>query len=336
MFALVALVVACGKKADPKASAPEAGARVDAKPAAQAADATPPDEPKGPPPPPIVKAGGKGDCKTEHAPRASREPNPMCKIDGGTFTMGAPDDGDELRDDERPAHAVEVGGFYLDQFEVSVAQIAHYLNAVGDHLRCATSRERRCFAVQPDMVGSDVVLKDGHYAPVAGREAWPFDLASLEGATRYCVWAGKRLPTEAEWEYAARHDPTTGKDLTYPWGDKFEPRRSRCGEECADGIPPADLAVVGTFDGTNGWLDGSSPWGVHDMSGNVEEVVDSCYRRYQECAPSPCADPGSAGSAKCRRVLRGGSVSADRSTTTSRVETTGFGTGHGLRCARSP
>ncbi len=105
IFAALALA-SCGKKSDPKPSSPEAGNRVDATVAI-----TDPG-----PPPPTEKAGGRGDCKTEYAPAPDRDPNPMCKIDGGTFAMGAPDaDTDADADRERPVRRVTLSPYYVDQ-----------------------------------------------------------------------------------------------------------------------------------------------------------------------------------------------------------------------------
>ncbi len=254
-------------------------------------------EPSEPPPPPTVKASGKGDCSTAYAPRPKRDPNPMCLVKGGTFLMGSPDGEGEAN--EHPQHQVTVGDFYIDQFEVTVAQAMHFLNAVGSNNFCpSTGKDKECFAYSY-FAREPFFQKDeaGRFVPEVGTERWPLPLATYEAATRYCAWAGKRLPTEAEWAYAARHDPKTGKDLRYPWGDVFEAKRAACSEEdCKDGfVNPSEhdiraFAPVGTFDGTHGFSDGSSPWGVHDMAGNADEWTASCYRKYGEAASGPESD----------------------------------------------
>jgi iron(II)-dependent oxidoreductase len=286
---------------DPAANAPAAGSGALAE-----------HEPKVPPPPPTVKPNTKGDCKTEYAPRPTRDPNPMCKIDGGTFVMGTPaGDPDAPPVDhpahglERPAHEVSLSPYYLDQFEVTVAQVVHYLNASKDN-KCAPpgdSVDGMCFS----LLGK-IELVDGMYRAVPGKERHPIGGAGYLAPVRYCEWAGKRVPTEAEWEFAARHDPKTGKDRRFPWGDQFEPRRANCDEEvCKDGFERE--APVGSFDGTNGLLDGSSPWGVHDLAGNAGEIVADCEYNYKACK-GPCRDPVNAFAPNCHRMVRQSSWSS--------------------------
>lgn len=238
-------------------------------------------EPKVPPPPPTVKQGGKGDCKTSYSPRPTRDPNPMCKVTGGTFTMGlAPG---EAPDYDNPQRKATVGDFYIDQFEVTIGQAVHFLNAVGSN-RCKRSMDSDCFHYR-NTIGPEVVAEDGLFRAMPGTDRLPEMNASFEAARRYCAWAGKRLPTEEEWEYAARHEPASGEDLRYPWGNEFKPKHAPCHEEtCRDGFnyqPIGEVqgdysAPVGTFDGTRGFGDGRSPWGVFDMTGNALEWTASC------------------------------------------------------------
>lgn len=286
-------------------------------------------EPKVPPPAPTVKQSKKGDCKTEYAPTPTRDPNPMCKIDGGTFMMGAPESDRLARDIERPAHLVTLSPYYLDQFEVTVAQIVHYMNAThrndcekwGDSLS-----EGRCFSFS-----GDIELVGGEYRAKPDMAALAFNGAGYQGAALYCEWVGKRLPSEAEWEFAARHDPKTGKDRRYPWGDRFEARRANCDEEaCKDGF--ITESPVGSFDGTGGFLDGSSPWGVHDLAGNVGEIVADCERHPYEPCEGPCRDPLVASRPGCKRMVRTSSWTSDD--VDLRATWRLGGPGGGFRCAR--
>ncbi|HPH66342.1 MAG TPA: SUMF1/EgtB/PvdO family nonheme iron enzyme [Kofleriaceae bacterium] len=253
-------------------------------------------EPTVPPPPPTVKANGKGDCKVDYAPRPTRDPNPVCKITGGTFMMGSADP--KAAANEKPVRKVTLTPYFIDQFEVTNAQVAHFLNAVGN--RCASGRDCFFSAVGDGGLVSGAVIRNvaGHYVVDQGYERRPAADATVEGAERYCAWVGKRLPTEAEWEFAARHDPKTNKDYRWPWGDKFSPKRAACDEAvCKDGFrstiedeTSSDEAPVGTFDGTHGFGDGSSPWGVHDMAGNVSEIMADFFTEpYQDC--KACNDP---------------------------------------------
>ncbi len=254
-------------------------------------------EPTVPPPPPTVKAKRKGDCKLDYAPRPTRDPNPVCKIAGGTFMMGSADP--KAAANEKPVRKVTLTPYFIDQFEVTNAQVAHFLNAVGN--RCASGRYEVCFSTTKIAVGAPIIEEDGRFYARPGDEKRPVNSARIEGAERYCAWVGKRLPTEAEWEFAARHDPQTQQDYRWPWGNAFLPKRAACDEPvCKDGFVATmkaensrDQAPVGTFDGTHGFGDGSSPWGVHDMAGNVSEIMadttDSPETSYPDCGA--CIDP---------------------------------------------
>jgi len=242
------------------------------------------DEPKDSPPPPTVKPSGKGDCKTEYAPRPKRDPNPMCKVAGGTFVMTEPD-----YKQNPPSMTVTLSPYLIDQFEVTVAQVVHYLNATheadGFHIGSA-GEDRKNNAVFIHK------LSDGSFKADPGTERFPVDNTRREAAMRYCAWAGKELPTEPQWEFAARHDPASGKNFLYPWGDEFDGKRARCGHDlCSDGPNNYEPVPVGTFDGTNGHADGSSPWGLYDMAGNAEEAVADCWYDYKPCNGGPCVDP---------------------------------------------
>jgi len=283
------------------------------------------DEPKDPPPAPTVKAGGKGDCKTDYAPRPKRDPNPMCKIDGGTFTMGYDNEHVE----------VKLSPYYLDEFEVTVAQVAHYLKATRADDGCAPSNmQQSCFLVS----NSSPIQKqpDGSYKISPGADRLPFDVASREGAMRYCEWAGKQLPTEAQWEFAARHDPKSGKDLVFPWGDEFDGRRARCDDDkCPGGASNTNPVDVGNYDGTNSLGDGRSPWGIYNMAGNAAELVSDCGAPYGACQ-GPCVDPKRTTPTRperpCEVTVRGGASQGEQQLRTFNRATMSDG---GFRCARA-
>ena len=157
----------------------------------------------------------------------------MVRVPDGVFTMGAEDG----LDDERPIHQVHIDAFYLDKLEVTNEKYLVFAEATG--------------AAQPVHIVSDAFNQP--FQPVVG-VVW-------EDATEYCGWAGLRLPTEAEWEKAAR-----GPDgQTYPWGDG-PPSGSLLRYLNDEGPSP-----VGSFS------DGRSPFGAHDMAGNVWEYVRDHY-----------------------------------------------------------
>jgi formylglycine-generating enzyme required for sulfatase activity len=171
---------------------------------------------------------------------------------------------------------------------------------------------------------------DGTYVLEPGTENRPFDSASREGAERYCAWAGKSLPTEAQWEFSARHDPISNHDNLFPWGDRFESSRAAASTREA---PRHQTVPVGTFDGTGGHGDGRSPWGVHDLAGNVNEIVAGCYSDAAACKGT-CKDPGprqSPPGARCETGVRGGGTEGEhalRSSQRRQLSSSGF------RCAR--
>ncbi len=223
--------------------------------------------------------------------RTSPEGVEMVKIPNGPFTMGD----NEGEPDERPAHEVELETFWIDRTEVTFRQ----------YDRCVSEGYCRV----PTVTGR---VKD-KTMPVTG-VSW-FD------ARDYCKWAGKRLPTEAEWEKAAR-----GTDeRTYPWGEKLSCTLANY-RECEIGHP----MPVGTYP------EAASPYGAFDMAGNVWEwVADHYDSQYYKI--SPASDPQGPGAGKYR-VVRGGAWtrymagmrSADRGafTPSSRADDLGF------RCAR--
>ena len=153
-------------------------------------------------------------------------PEGMVLIPAGEFQMGS-DNGD---DDEKPVHTVYVDAFYMDVYEVTVGQYRKFLQATGQ-------------GALPDWI-SKYSPTDMH--PVVG--------VGWRDAMAYATWAGKRLPTEAEWEYAARGG-LVGK--TYPWGNAIDASKANYGDNIGSPTP------VGSY-GANGY-------GLYDMAGNVWE-----------------------------------------------------------------
>jgi formylglycine-generating enzyme len=163
---------------------------------------------------------------------------PMVLVPAGEFFMGSPE-GD---DDEQPVHRVVLDSFYIDTFEVTNGRFAKFVAAIG-------SEPPWGFADQE--------------TPVSYADR-PVRWVNWLEATGYCLWAGKRLPTEAEWEKGARG--TDGR--TYPWGNEPPtPAHAVFGlKEGADTVSP-----IGNRE------QGKSPWGVHDLAGNLYEWVADWY-----------------------------------------------------------
>jgi formylglycine-generating enzyme required for sulfatase activity len=209
-------------------------------------------------------------CDRDHVPRPDRDPNPMCWIPAAVFMMGP-------SSHDNPAHRVRIThGFYLDEIEVTVGQYARFLRARG-HNTCLQPNEDHCLV---DGAWLRINVTDPRFPVDPGTAHEPV-LATLEGARAYCEWVGKRLPTEAEWELAARHDPTTGEDHVFPWGDVFEPHAANAGDD----IEEAHMRAPRTFPRDR------SPTGAYDMVGNAEEWVADCYRADPSCGSDVCVDP---------------------------------------------
>ncbi len=163
--------------------------------------------------------------------------------------------------DERPAHMVALDGFWIDRFEVTNGQYRHCVEAG---------------ACTPP-VESGSYTRDTYYGDNA-YDDYPVVWVGWGQAKEYCTWAGARLPTEAEWEYAARGP----EGRIFPWGDLFDGTRlNYCDVNCGlgpndetvdDGFP--DTAPVGSYPSGMSWC------GALDMAGNVREWVAGWYGRY--------------------------------------------------------
>lgn len=229
----------------------------------------------------------------------------MVLIPSGPFMMGCNEAVDkECKRDEKPYHSVDVPTFKIDKYEVTAAEYGSCVAATG------------CTAAS---------TADGCNYDVMGRENHPINCVDWKQAKAYCAWAGKKLPTEAEWEKAARG--TDGRK--YPWGnDALDCNRA---VHSAKGCSNMDTAVVGSKPL------GASPYGALDMVGNVSEWVEDDYHSDY----SGVSIDGSVWIDNPRstyRVSRGGSWHYDDSKTlraSSRVWGTPMGSGPdgGFRCA---
>jgi formylglycine-generating enzyme required for sulfatase activity len=200
--------------------------------------------------------------------RMGDEGREMVQVPEGPFTMGS-NDGDP---DEAPEHQVFLRGFFIDRKEVTQTEYMRFAKMTKRSApRIEVFEDDQSKLLQPEFAVMSV---------------------SWDDAVAYCKWAGKRLPTEAEWEKAGRGE---GKKQ-YPWGDKFVVNAANAnGSE--DGYKY--LAPPGSFEA------GRSPYGLYDMTGNVAEwVADSYDENYYR--KSPYRDPKGPDNADLK-VVRGGS-----------------------------
>ena len=185
---------------------------------------------------------------------------PMILIKAGEFTMGD----DNHNPEEKPAHKVTLPDYYIDKYEVTNEQYKKFCDQTKRKYPTNPWWDPRYFS-QPKM-------------PVVG--------VSFAEASAYAVWAGKRLPTEEEWEKAASWGPSADKKRMWPWGDE-----GGSGRGTLDANHP-------TAAGSNS--SGASLYGVQDMAGNVLEWVNAYYQAYPNNASSD------ANFGTTNRVVRGG------------------------------
>lgn len=310
-------------------------------------------------------------------------PPGMVWIPGGKFIMGTDSD-PRRRADESPAHPVEVDGFWMDSTEVTNAEFAAFVKATG----YVTTAEKPIDweemkkqvpegtprppddALQPGSMvftptdhpvdlnnyynwwtwvhGADWRHPQGPQSNIDGKDNYPVVQVSWDDAVAYCKWAGKRLPTEAEWEFAARGGL---QNSIYAWGDDSD-------------IAAHANTWTGNFPYENSAADGyagaapvasypPNPYHLYDMAGNVWEWCSDWYRTdyYAQCAarglvenpqgPAQPFDPTQPYS--LTRVKRGGSFLCNASYCSSYRVTarmaSGFDTGEdhsGFRCVMTP
>lgn len=269
------------------AAAPTARAtRPPASTAIPAATAVPPRATAVPPTPSAAPTG-----RPTAVPIITREADqmPMAVIPATTFMMGAYAADPQAQGDERSLHEVRLDSYAIDLYEVSLAQYAAFLNDLGGYV--GACQGYTCLSTRFETRRSYLTIDAGGYDVLPGFADYPVNNVSWFGAQAYCQWAGGRLPTEAEWELAARG----GDQRLYPWGD----------------APPDETTAV--FGGTIADLqpvdslpDGRSPFGLHHMAGNVWEwTADGYDPIYYDRSPrdNPQAP---AGRANDPRTLRGG------------------------------
>lgn len=271
-------------------------------------------------------------------PPPPRCPNGMALIENADFTVGAAPSVTEAAADERPVHRVTLAPYCIDRGEVTVAQY----RACAQSGSCTSLPTVNLPGLPPGQVPAWSQLCNG---PRTDRDDHPMNCVDWTQADAFCRSRGARLPTEAEWEFAAR-----GSEMrTYPWGDAppGPERTNACRGACAAGLTrrglPAPRAVMPGDDGfaetspVGRFAPGLSPYGLTDMAGNVMEWTADWFGPY---SPIPATNPTGPGFGQ-ERVVRGGhwgsTNAADLRTTRrqhappgTRLATLGF------RCVATP
>jgi formylglycine-generating enzyme required for sulfatase activity len=202
--------------------------------------------------------------------------------------MGSAENDINASGDEFPQHTVYLDAYWMDQTEVTNAKFAAFLNQQGNQTEGGVGW------LDAGDTDALIVQSGSMWIPKSGYEEHPVVEVSWYGAQAYCAWAGRRLPTEAEWEKAARGGL---EGATYPWGNEAPvcTRGTQNGaqfDSCS-----GRTMLVGTF-AANGY-------GLFDMAGNIWEWVMDWYQsNYYANSPSNNPQGPSVGD---RRVLRGGS-----------------------------
>jgi len=181
----------------------------------------------------------------------------MVLIPAGEFMMGSADDDIQAEGDELPQRVIALPDFYIDQFEVTNVEYKRFLDATG--------------YPAPPQWQEGRYREDDDFDPVVNVTWWD--------ATAYARWAGKRLPTEEEWEKAARGP----NGRRFPWGDEYDSHLANSGRS----LVPA-----------NAYIEGASPYGVVNMAGNAAEWTATPYEPYPDLAAVLPAEFGGTESSK--------------------------------------
>ena len=265
----------------------------------------------------------------------------MISIPGGTFVMGS----DQHYREEAPAHAATVNAFWIDKYAVTNEQFARFVNAT-DYVTVAqrVPKAEDYPGAKPEMLraasvvfqkpkkrvdlrnhynwwiyvpGADWQHPEGTHTSIENRSQHPVVHIAYEDAEAYAKWIGKELPTEAEWEFAARG----GLDgATYAWGEEFTPEGTQMANTWQGDFPWQNLRLDG-FEGTAPV--GQFPpngYGLYDMIGNVWEWTTDWYGPHHQPQKACCSGAVSRGGTRDesydpampdikipRRVIKGGS-----------------------------
>jgi formylglycine-generating enzyme required for sulfatase activity len=245
-----------------------------------------------------------------NTPAPSKAPKGMVWIPGGEFSMGSNVEDESLcsikgiTKDAAPIHRVYVDGYFMDETEVTNEQYAAFVKATG-YITVAEqkpTKEEFPTAADEDLIAGSIVFSptpsavnlndflqwwayvggtdwrhpEGPGSSIKGREKYPVVQIAYEDAAAYAKWAGKRLPTEAEWEFAARGGKTGN---LYAWGNTLKPKGKfqaniyqghfpiKDGDTGEDGF--TGIAPIAQYE--------PNSYGLYDMAGNVWELVNDWY-----------------------------------------------------------
>jgi formylglycine-generating enzyme len=335
------------------------------------------------PPGASVKTESFAPTVVNHGSSPGTAPEGMAWIPGGEFSMGAndPPDMDDVGMkatlDARPIHRVYVDSFYIDKTDVTNAEFAKFVKATGYVTVAERKPKAEDFPGAPPenlVPGSVVFAPPDHPVPlnnyyqwwtyipgadwrhpvgpesnIKGKDNYPVVQIAYEDAQAYAKWAGKRLPTEAEWEFAARGG-LAGKPFV--WGDQFRPNGKWMANTHQGHFPDKDSGADGYVGIAPVAKYPANPYGLYDMAGNVWQWTTDWYRPdyYRQLAaagsvarnpqgPDSANDPAEPGQPK--KVQRGGSfLCTDQYCSRYIVGTRGkgevsTGTNHlGFRCVK--
>ena len=331
-----------------------------------------------------IEANPRGHAPTleNAAPAPTFAPEGMVWIPGGEFSMGMEDPrlefcgGSDPMPDAQPIHRVRVSGFWMDRTEVTNREFGAFVRATS-YVTVAerplrpedfpgvpaealvpgslvftpptSDRVRGPLSWWAYVPGANWRHPEGPGSSIEGREDHPVVHVAYEDAEAYAKWAGKRLPTEAEWEFAARGGVAGG---LYSWGNDLQPEGRWAGNIFQGQFPSRNEAADGYRGSAPVAQFPANPYGLHDMSGNVWEWCSDWYRpdtyvNRRDVVENPTGptrersfDPQEPGMAK--RVQRGGSfLCTDQYCTRYMVGSRGKGdvntsSNHvGFRCVRS-
>lgn len=263
-------------------------------------------------------------------------PSDVALVPAGSFLMGSPIIENRPLEGypgaETPRHKVFLDSFYIDKFEVTNGQFAAFLNSLKDEKgfdekrpKWVVIRDDLDTPGKKDWWPTEIALEDGVYKALPGFERYPVISVSWYAADAYCRWAGGRLPTEAEWEKAARGGIA---EADYPWGDELPTSGIVFKQKWRSNAYPAPTQEVDSYY-PNGY-------GLYHTAGNASEWCADWYAP-DYYGKSPGKDPNGPDTGRTK-VIRGGSwasVAANLRVAYRSFSTPdGLNSGVGFRCAK--